>query len=295
MAKAKLKEKTRTLFKRLKKNILYLVTIFFLFLINALLIKYHYDTKNFIIAIVHVTLALLTFAVSIYLNKYKHARSHHVNQIRTNQIYNIKTLANTIDMQDGDKMEICSRNVDLDNAAELPRSIFEPPTYANKVHRARKRLVYFTKETSLVNVKWCSTCKNYRSPMTLHCSNCGVCVHNFDHHCIWLNNCINKDNYRLFVLYVMLMLANCYFGVFSVADLFFVSRRIKKVHLGVFFGVLSLVIVLGAVFTSVLVGFHLYLRWKRLSTYQFVRLKYADKPSNNTIFYSEKRMLKTVN
>ncbi|VDL78716.1 unnamed protein product [Nippostrongylus brasiliensis] len=38
---------------------------------------------------------------------------------------------------------------------------------------------------------------------TKHCRQCNFCVEVFDHHCIWLNNCIGKKNYRLFVVLLL--------------------------------------------------------------------------------------------
>lgn len=289
MAKSKLKEKMRRLILKLKKNALYLITLLFLVFINIVMISYHRYVGNMWIVLIHVALGLPTFIIAVYLNNFSH-RKGSGRRRRDNRIYNVKALGDTIDMRNGEG-EVCSRNEDPDTP-NTNKSVFTPPIFRPKVRRARKRLVYFTVDTSLINVKWCSTCQNYRSPVTLHCGNCETCVHNFDHHCIWLNNCISKNNYSAFVVYVVLMLGNCYFGVFSVVDLFFISRRINKIHIGIFFGILALVIILGAVFTTILVGFHLYLKKKRLSTYQFVRLKFADKPTNNTIFYSERRITK---
>lgn len=36
-----------------------------------------------------------------------------------------------------------------------------------------------------------------------HCRKCDRCVHGFDHHCNWLNNCVGRANYPSFFLLVV--------------------------------------------------------------------------------------------
>lgn len=40
------------------------------------------------------------------------------------------------------------------------------------------------------NFRWCETCNYYQPPTTLHCPDCNTCVLGFDHHCVWMGNCI---------------------------------------------------------------------------------------------------------
>jgi DHHC palmitoyltransferase len=38
--------------------------------------------------------------------------------------------------------------------------------------------------------RWCEMCNYHQPPTTLHCPDCNTCVLGFDHHCVWMGNCI---------------------------------------------------------------------------------------------------------
>ena len=45
----------------------------------------------------------------------------------------------------------------------------------------------------------CQICTGYVSDSSKHCGQCNRCVNVFDHHCLWINNCVGQSNYRDFV------------------------------------------------------------------------------------------------
>ncbi|KAJ3681303.1 hypothetical protein LUZ60_015792 [Juncus effusus] len=58
-------------------------------------------------------------------------------------------------------------------------------------------------------ISFCALCDSEVKLRSKHCKRCNRCVDGFDHHCRWLNNCIGRKNYTVFILlmiFVLLML-----------------------------------------------------------------------------------------
>eukprot|EP01069_Polyplicarium_translucidae_P000875 Polyplicarium_translucidae@DN1427_c0_g1_i1.p1 len=49
----------------------------------------------------------------------------------------------------------------------------------------------------------CLTCQILKPFRAHHCSDCAHCVNRFDHHCIWLDNCVGIGNQRSFYCFLL--------------------------------------------------------------------------------------------
>jgi palmitoyltransferase len=43
---------------------------------------------------------------------------------------------------------------------------------------------------------------------------CDMCVERFDHHCIWINQCVGLRNYKYFLAFLFLHAWLCTYGLF---------------------------------------------------------------------------------
>merc|ERR1719464_45372 len=59
----------------------------------------------------------------------------------------------------------------------------------------------------------CKTCEIPKPARSKHCSLCNVCVAKFDHHCIWINNCVGIGNHKWFLTFLFAHLVLCFYGV----------------------------------------------------------------------------------
>ncbi|NXU58022.1 ZDHC4 palmitoyltransferase, partial [Turnix velox] len=81
------------------------------------------------------------------------------------------------------------------------------PGVITKSNHASVRKIYAYDGVLFQEGIMCPTCNMEKPARSKHCSFCDTCVHRFDHHCVWLNNCIGAFNAKYFFLYLITLTA----------------------------------------------------------------------------------------
>lgn len=74
----------------------------------------------------------------------------------------------------------------------------------------------------------CSTCNVPKLARSKHCSTCGICVSRFDHHCAWLNQCVGEQNYRVFLLFLLVHCAMLWYGTALLVSILMTETRERR-------------------------------------------------------------------
>ena len=67
--------------------------------------------------------------------------------------------------------------------------------------------------TPSIQIK-CKHCNLHQQMGTKHCLVCNKCIIGFDHHCVWLDLCIGKYNYKKFISFVLALIVVNGFAAF---------------------------------------------------------------------------------
>ena len=125
-------------------------------------------------------------------------------------------------------------------------------------------------------VLYCQTCEVYVSWGTKHCQTCNRCIENFDHHCRWLNNCIGSRNYKVFILLLVSL------NLVTVLALFLAGSTVdawrfntQTIHSIVIVGLNVALNLAAFCFGCLLIGFHVWLKVKKMTTYEYAKERYG--------------------
>ncbi|XP_033111000.1 uncharacterized protein LOC117112053 isoform X2 [Anneissia japonica] len=183
------------------------------------------------------------------------------------------------------------------------------PADPNVRRKKKKNVKTFdrTEHRHVIENCHCYICEVSVGLKSKHCSACNKCVSDFDHHCKWLNNCVGERNYKLFIMCLTSAFVTCFIVLcicFYIAIAYWVNPMLLHPYLlensasmsstagstdyhdelnvfrpvsgPVFFAVICIMVLLLLLTVCLLghlLGFHIYLIYRNLSTYEYIVLK----------------------
>lgn len=101
-------------------------------------------------------------------------------------------------------------------------------------------ILVINSELNMKELRFCFFCKVFKLERTSHCSKCNCCVRMFDHHCVLVNNCIGKRNYKFFILLVFFAALLNFYLIFSLYFIYYQPTNLFSLPLTIFYFVVCL-------------------------------------------------------
>ncbi|XP_067631554.1 palmitoyltransferase ZDHHC20-B isoform X3 [Eurosta solidaginis] len=167
----------------------------------------------------------------------------------------------------------------------IPEADIEYIFHSDTQEQQKRILENFAKTLPVTNrtlngsVRFCEKCKIIKPDRAHHCSVCGACVLKMDHHCPWVNNCVNFTNYKYFVLFLGYALLYCLYVALTSLEYFIRFWRSEISKQGDLNGGMGRFHILFLFFVSLmfaislvsLFGYHIYLTLMNRTTLEAFR------------------------
>uniref|UniRef100_A0A034VWZ5 Palmitoyltransferase n=2 Tax=Bactrocera dorsalis TaxID=27457 RepID=A0A034VWZ5_BACDO len=167
----------------------------------------------------------------------------------------------------------------------IPEAEIEHIFHADTQDQQKRILENFAKTLPVTNrtlngsVRFCEKCKIIKPDRAHHCSVCGACVLKMDHHCPWVNNCVNFTNYKYFVLFLGYALLYCLYVALTSLEYFIRFWRLELSQQGDLNGGMGRFNIVFLFFVSImfaislvsLFGYHVYLTLMNRTTLEAFR------------------------
>lgn len=143
---------------------------------------------------------------------------------------------------------------------------------------------------SCERIKYCTICDKNVSYNSKHCGQCNRCVAAFDHHCSWINNCVGYKNYKQFFAAIIFLegflsfqLGSSIYVIYSLSNTAGNLNTIfNNALVYTMMSISALITCFLCVSNGILICFHIYLKLKNITTYEFIvkRRKNSSKVSH---------------
>ncbi|XP_062180370.1 probable protein S-acyltransferase 16 isoform X2 [Phragmites australis] len=146
-----------------------------------------------------------------------------------------------------------------------------PPDFVPDVEDAKSSVHEIKRKGG--DLRYCQKCCHYKPPRAHHCRVCKRCVLKMDHHCIWINNCVGHENYKIFLVFVLYAVVASFYSLILIIGS--VVHSVPKDEQSGSYSSRTSIIICGVILCplalalAVLLGWHVYLILQNKTTIEY--------------------------